>query len=169
MISLNHIGAKFTLDFCFSYLSRKMRVMHLSLCDNYNHSVSNRYKLIQYRPSFIDEKRTIHLSCFPGSNYFGIDKFIKSSRFIPSMSFLLYDKNICKFIGEIDVEKVFKTYCICNVGILPDYRGLGLSKFMINELLYNIHTNEVKDLYLVVKRDNNVAINLYSHFGFKFV
>lgn len=169
MLFLNHLKAKLTLDLCFSYILRRMKVMHIDL-SNYpsTPSVHSRYELIQYKPHLLENKRTIHLSSFPSASYHGVDNFIKSSRFIPSMSFLLYDKETSTFIGEIDVERILGIYCLCNVGIVQDYRGLGLSKFMLNELLYKIHPNDIKDLYLVVKRDNDVAINLYSNFGFKF-
>lgn len=168
---LKHLRTKMILDFYFSYRSRHMEVMNnvLNKDVNYLSNDFDDYLFVCYRPYFLKQKSYIHSLCFPQSRPDAVSHYVDSPRFIPNMSFLLFNKSTCKFVGSLDVEKVLNVYCICNVCILPKFRGKGLSKFMLNNALHRCYINGYKNLYLLVKSSNNTAINLYTDTGFKFV
>ena len=58
-------------------------------------------------------------------------------------------------------------YTIVNFGIVSKYRGLGLSKLLLNEIIIAAKNYGIKDLYIRVDSDNVKAINLYRWIGFK--
>lgn len=55
---------------------------------------------------------------------------------------------------------------IQNVGILPDYRGRGLSKQLLYYALWGFQQAGLKVVELEVTAENDVAINLYKKIGF---
>ncbi|MDO5095898.1 MAG: ribosomal protein S18-alanine N-acetyltransferase [Peptostreptococcaceae bacterium] len=58
---------------------------------------------------------------------------------------------------------------INNVAVTPDYRGRGISKILMNELIAMAKSEGAKDLYLEVRSSNRVAQNLYRSLGFKMI
>jgi ribosomal protein S18 acetylase RimI-like enzyme len=52
---------------------------------------------------------------------------------------------------------------IVGLYIQPKYRKLGYSKLLMKEILMDFNEN---DLGLLVNKDNRIAINLYTSFGF---
>lgn len=80
--------------------------------------------------------------------------------------FLYYNNKPIGY-GQIIYDK--RKYHIVNFGIIPEYRGKGYGKILLNKLCSlarNLNTNE---LYLKVDANNRVAINLYESFGFKII
>lgn len=63
--------------------------------------------------------------------------------------------------------KNFDWILIANLYTKPEYRGNGLATKLINELYNDITKNTNKGLYLFVKSDNRVAIELYTKLNFK--
>ncbi|WP_055668640.1 GNAT family N-acetyltransferase [Desnuesiella massiliensis] len=55
---------------------------------------------------------------------------------------------------------------IFGVGILPEYRGKGYSKILLNEIIKDIYMNHTKNITLEVNSSNNIAFNLYTKNGF---
>ena len=55
---------------------------------------------------------------------------------------------------------------IQNVGILPEYRGRGLSKLLLYYCLWGYQQAGLKTVQLEVTQTNDVAINLYKKIGF---
>lgn len=55
---------------------------------------------------------------------------------------------------------------IFGVGILPEYRGKGYSKILLNEVIKDIYINHTKSITLEVNSSNNIAFNLYTKNGF---
>lgn len=53
------------------------------------------------------------------------------------------------------------------IGIHPDYRGMGLGKLMLCELLKKAVSRQLERATLEVRDGNNIAIEMYEKFGFK--
>lgn len=85
-----------------------------------------------------------------------------------------YLNNLC-FFGMINNEYIGygqiifnrSMYTIVNFGIISKYRGLGLSKLLLNEIIIEAKNYGINDLYIRVDYDNIKAINLYKGIGFK--
>lgn len=85
-----------------------------------------------------------------------------------------YLNNLC-FFGMINNEYIGygqiifnrNMYTIVNFGIISKYRGLGLSKLLLNEIILEAKKYGINDLYIRVDSDNIKAINLYKGIGFK--
>lgn len=78
----------------------------------------------------------------------------------------LYNK---KMVGYGMLRGWKEGYEIPTLGIIIDnkYRGLGLSKIMMNYLHEMARNKKSKEIYLKVKNDNFIAINLYKKFDYK--
>lgn len=85
-----------------------------------------------------------------------------------------YLDNLC-FFGMVNNEYIGygqiifnrNMYTIVNFGIISKYRGLGLSKLLLNEIIMEAKNYGINDLYIRVDYDNIKAINLYKGIGFK--
>lgn len=58
---------------------------------------------------------------------------------------------------------------INNIAVAPDYRGRGISKILMDELIAMAKLEGAKELYLEVRSSNRVAQNLYRSLGFKMI
>lgn len=63
-------------------------------------------------------------------------------------------------IGPFEAE-------VMNVAVHPDYRGQGIAKAMLQELLLAGEARGVKEFTLEVRAGNAAAIHVYEYFGFK--
>ena len=71
-----------------------------------------------------------------------------------------------KAVGYVGVWKIFDEGHITNVAVHPDYRGQGIGKSLISELLYLCEKEGINSLTLEVRKSNIVAQSLYKSFGF---
>lgn len=71
-----------------------------------------------------------------------------------------------KAVGYIGVWKIFDEGHITNVAVHPDFRGRGIGKALISELLYLCEKDGILSFTLEVRESNIVAQNLYKSFGF---
>lgn len=71
-----------------------------------------------------------------------------------------------KAVGYIGVWKIFDEGHITNVAVHPDFRGRGLAKALISELLSLCRKDGINSFTLEVRESNIVAQNLYKSFGF---
>lgn len=69
-------------------------------------------------------------------------------------------------IGMAGVSFEEEEASIFGVGILPEYRGKGYSKILLNEIIKDIYINYTKSITLEVNSSNNIAFNLYTKNGF---
>lgn len=53
------------------------------------------------------------------------------------------------------------------LGLLPDYRGIGLGRLLLNDALIQLCDCGVKTFKLAVSAKNEKALSLYHHFGFE--
>ena len=72
--------------------------------------------------------------------------------------------NIIGFIGARDYGEFME---FGPVGILPEYRGRGLSKILMDRCFSNLINLDKRNGYIEVGVRNEPAINLYSAYGFK--
>jgi ribosomal protein S18 acetylase RimI-like enzyme len=56
---------------------------------------------------------------------------------------------------------------IQNVGVLPDYRGLGLGRALVSRALWGFHQAGLRKAYLEVTAENRAAVMLYKALGFR--
>jgi len=54
-----------------------------------------------------------------------------------------------------------------NVGVLPEYRGLGLGRALVNRALWGFHQAGLRRAYLEVTAENRSAVQLYRALGFR--
>ena len=55
---------------------------------------------------------------------------------------------------------------VTNIAVHPEYRGVGLGKAILKDLINTAAKNGASSMTLEVRKGNNVAINLYKKFGF---
>lgn len=58
---------------------------------------------------------------------------------------------------------------ITNIAILPENRGKGLGKMLIESLLAKAESEKADTIYLEVRKSNITALQLYQKFGFNMV
>lgn len=81
-----------------------------------------------------------------------------------TMIALMDGKSVAGFCSfEIDDNKA----SVYGFAVLPNYRGKGLSKVLLAEILRQIQSEGVDDIYLEVDSENEIAYKLYKNFGFK--
>jgi ribosomal-protein-alanine N-acetyltransferase len=71
-----------------------------------------------------------------------------------------------KAVGYIGVWKIFDEGHITNVAVHPDFRGNGIGKALISELLYLCKKDGILSFTLEVRESNIGAQKLYKSFGF---
>lgn len=58
---------------------------------------------------------------------------------------------------------------ILTISVLPEYRGQGIARKMVNETFSFLKEKKVQDIYLEVRKSNEAAVSLYNFFGGKVV
>ena len=71
-----------------------------------------------------------------------------------------------KAVGYIGVWKIFDEGHITTVAVHPEFRGQGIGRALISELLYLCKKDGIISFTLEVRESNIVAQNLYKSFGF---
>jgi len=112
--------------------------------------------------SHLDRVLAIEKKCFgdPWSRQmFEREIFSPIARYIVAVD---KEGNIYGYAGIITI---FDTAEITNIAVDPNFRGYGIGRALMKNLLENI-TKEVDKAYLEVRSSNTPAINLYEKFGF---
>nr|WP_288826331.1 ribosomal protein S18-alanine N-acetyltransferase [uncultured Clostridium sp.] len=55
---------------------------------------------------------------------------------------------------------------LLRIAVRPEYRGRGLSKKLMDQMVFYSRKNEVKSIFLEVRESNDRARNLYKSYGF---
>ena len=74
-----------------------------------------------------------------------------------------------KIVGFIGLMAVGGEGDITNVAVLSEYRGQGVGKALVEEMLALAKEKQVKKIMLEVRASNQKAIGLYEKFGFQFL
>ena len=73
-----------------------------------------------------------------------------------------------KIVGyAIAAKEVGKKLHLLNFAVHPEYRGLGIGKALLTSLEKLARRKGVKEIYLEVEEDNEVAKELYRKMGYK--
>ena len=72
-----------------------------------------------------------------------------------------------KAVGYVGVWKIFDEGHITNVAVHPEFRGMGIGRALISELLYLCQKEGINSFTLEVRESNVIAQGLYKSFGFK--
>ena len=105
-----------------------------------------------------------------GAYYYDLDELIASDN---SLLLILEDDGNSIATGYVKIEKSKPSFQHSYHGylgfmyVLPEYRGQGLNKLMINELISWAQNKDVQDFYLDVYSGNQAAINAYQKLGFQ--
>jgi len=70
-------------------------------------------------------------------------------------------------LGYVCVWFIHEDGQIVNVVVLPEYRGCGLGKTLIEHVIDEAKTRGIRSLSLEVRRSNQTALALYRNFGFQ--
>lgn len=69
-------------------------------------------------------------------------------------------------VGYIGVWKVIDEGHITNIAVHPEYRGIGIGKMLVSELLSLCEKEGIEAFTLEVRKSNIAAQNLYKKFHF---
>lgn len=58
------------------------------------------------------------------------------------------------------------SYFVANVAVHPNFRGRGIGKLLTERAIRHVREHQGKQVYLQVRDDNEVAIQIYSNLGF---
>jgi len=89
---------------------------------------------------------------------------IHMQRSIPKVAVI--DERIA---GYICANHVADEGHILNLAVHPDFRGKGIAKILVKNILEELKANACRFLYLEVRASNNAARKLYEDFGFSVV
>ncbi len=77
------------------------------------------------------------------------------------------DQNLGRIVGYAGLWRILDEGHVTNVAIHPDYRGRGLGKKMMEELLRCVEDQAVCRETLEVRISNEAAIRMYYDLGFR--
>lgn len=77
---------------------------------------------------------------------------------------------VCEIDGEVVAHCgawfVIDQGTITNIAVMPDYRGRGIGRLLLQEVLDYCDNEEIESISLEVRVSNKVAIRLYEKMGF---
>lgn len=111
----------------------------------------------------IDDVIIIEHLCF--STPWSMDSFIEE---IKSNKFARYivAKEGCKLIGYAGLWKVFEEGHITNIAVHPEFQGIGVGSFLMDNLIELARREGIERLTLEVRIGNEKALRLYRKYGF---
>lgn len=89
---------------------------------------------------------------------------VSKKSYIPELSFFYVYGG--KYIGYGQVNTSNNQYFLVNFGLIPEYRGKGLSKSFLLTILAKAKEYGIEKVILEVNEDNISAVNLYHSVGF---
>lgn len=94
-----------------------------------------------------------------------IENDFKQDYYIEDLAIFMRINNIVVAYGQIIYIR--KMYTIVNFGVVDIFRGIGLGKLLLNQLILKAKEKNISELALGVNKDNVNAISLYKWIGFK--
>ncbi|HET6515244.1 MAG TPA: ribosomal protein S18-alanine N-acetyltransferase [Thermodesulfovibrionales bacterium] len=71
--------------------------------------------------------------------------------------------------GYLCAEQVLDEGHILNLAVHPDFRGMGVAKVLVKQVMEEMRQNGCRVLYLEVRSSNAIAKRLYERFGFRVI
>lgn len=90
---------------------------------------------------------------------------ISKRSFIPELSLFLVKDG--KYVGYGQITSNDRRYFLVNFGLTEDYRGQGLSRPFLQEILFQASLYGIREVHLEVNASNLRAIRLYESMGFQ--
>jgi len=84
-----------------------------------------------------------------------------------SNAYVIVERSKRKIIGYVLFWKVEEEAQITNIAVHPDYRRRGIARYMLNDILRQIHDQGANYVILEVRPSNLAARMLYNKLGFK--
>ncbi len=110
----------------------------------------------------IDEVAKIDNEVFGGT--------FKEQDFLNYLGSPIYYFNVAKIdekaVGYIGYMIIAGEGDIINIGILPEFRGLGIGNMLMDAMIRELKKNSATCVHLEVRKSNSVAISLYEKYGF---
>lgn len=114
--------------------------------------------------SDLDDVMEVEHQCFttPWSRY-AFTCELRDNQF----SYYIVAKANGKIIGYAGMWIVLNEAHVTNVGVLPEYRGMGVGELLMRTLIAAAKTKNADKMTLEVRKSNYVAQNLYTKLGFE--
>lgn len=71
--------------------------------------------------------------------------------------------------GYLCAEQVLDEGHILNLAVHPDFRGMGVAKVLVKQVMEEMRQKGCRVLYLEVRSSNAIAKRLYERFGFRVI
>ena len=84
----------------------------------------------------------------------------------PFIKYIMYEKENT-VVGYLCFEDIYDRYEIDDLLVYDRYRGNGIGSKLMEHLIKLATEKKVNNITLEVRKDNNIAINLYKKYGFK--
>jgi ribosomal protein S18 acetylase RimI-like enzyme len=132
--------------------------------------IQDKTVLLQLEQAIIDAERPYNQTIkLKGASYYDLDNLLQDA----SSNLMVAESN-GRIIGtgyaQIRVSKQalehVKHSYLGFMYVVPEYRGLGINKQILDTLIKWSKTQEVSDFYLDVYNENDAAVNAYKKVGF---
>ena len=117
----------------------------------------------------MEKNQILGLTIFYKGN--DIDKRIESDKFSEALDFLglirliFFEKTLINRLLTKNFDE--KELYISNVCVDKNKRGMGIGKFLLDNVIKQTKAQHCKTIILDVSKDNHIAIDLYNKTGFK--
>jgi len=130
-------------------------------------NINTDFKISEFKFKHLNDIIKIEVSAY-GEDHWNRDVFYSElDRENSYNKVILNDKN--KAIAFLISSYLFEEAELLSIAVLKEYRGLGLSKLLIKDLINYSKFNGIEKIFLEVKETNLVAKSLYEKFKFKVI
>ena len=85
----------------------------------------------------------------------------------PVSNLWVIESDLTGVVGFVDYWITFDSATVCQICINPVYQRKGLGSILLNEMIKDCRTENVRNITLEVRDHNVAAIKLYEKHGFK--
>jgi len=84
-----------------------------------------------------------------------------------SFPYVIVLKNVERVVGHIIYWQIEEEVQISNIAVHPDFRGLGIGRKVMQEIMDKVKKEGVSYIFLEVRPSNSSAVSLYKKLGFQ--
>lgn len=135
--------------------------------------MTTRFEIREFKPEDLDTVALINRACLP-ENYspsFFLEHYYENPKIflVAEAEGKIVGYNMCRIeFGVSNVRTAFvKKGHVISVAVMPEYRGLGIGKALMERGLVGVKEGGANEIYLEVRVSNNIAVGLYKKLGFK--
>ena len=93
------------------------------------------------------------------------DELMRTLTANPYVKMYTYSVNE-KVVGFIEYSRIYDRYELDNMYVLEEYRNKGIASCLISFMIEMAQKDNIKNITLEVRIDNNIALTLYEKYGF---